>query len=789
MKQFTITILLALMAFAPVQAQYTYAITFTDGSPNVDGQPEPEYWANVPVAEAFSTSLPSFGLVPDYPTEVRMTYGKNGIYVSAVCHSSKVRRDGSQRDNLGMGDYFTLSLDTWNDDQNAFEFTVNASGQRTDAQRSSSQKGITHDAFWKAKTQVEADRWTLEMFIPFTALRFPKEKIANWGLQFTRFDRSTGQTSTWNPQNPLVGDVVLQYGQLEGLAEVQQKQRVGVGVMSDIEPLNSSLISGNTSLIDRTINSYSTIDGKIGIGSAATLDVSIVPGFKTGGDYPSFFSLRTLLDQHFSNFNRLSETESGYLFTKSDNYRFAPNAINSFFIPTSPVFQNPDLPKLLQKSRFTLRTRSNIGIGVEHSLYSKPEYRVFEANAYAQRFERPTHTTLALDKALRNNSWVQLTQSVFNFGARASNNYRTTAGIQLRDRSNKYELKGNFRLLHQNKYSVADGYGRLAKINGRWTYALEHKTVGQTDKSVLTPFMPGIVGISSSYTSERYSQATVAYNSFKKAKYWQNTANFASILHKDAFYSTDFTNTTFKVGKRALTHGFKALSAALVVEEDWGQYEYLYFPGTKISIAGVLNPMGMELGFTSDTRRRIILEATFQPTWVFGRNLSFYKSNCSLQWAATRTLALNGSINYNFTNNFVNGADVINDIRTVEVYDIGVANPNLGLTYAPFRKLNFEFNTAGVIYRNYSAKRYSFNENNGFDPSPAAPDVVEKPYRVRSLSGIVNFYPNAGSVIRLEVGYSDYSFVNLTPGPRFGQISEDSRWSPNLSFSFNLQRI
>jgi hypothetical protein len=177
-----------------------------DARPKLDGELNDSCWQQVPVVQDFSTSTPVFLQTPKNATSVQLFFAPDALYVGAFCASPKVRADGSARDEAGTGDWFSIALDTWNDDQNAFLFRITPGGLQSDARIGGNLSEFDYDAVWQSAVQLQANGWSLEMRIPYTALRFPSKGAQYWGLQMSRYDRNTGELSTWNPQNPLIYD-------------------------------------------------------------------------------------------------------------------------------------------------------------------------------------------------------------------------------------------------------------------------------------------------------------------------------------------------------------------------------------------------------------------------------------------------------------------------------------------------------------------------------------------------------------------------------------------------------
>ena len=50
------------------------------------------------------------------------------------------------------------------------------------------------NAVWKSGAVIHNDGWSFEMFIPYSAIRFGKKDVQDWGLNITRRRRKNGTT-------------------------------------------------------------------------------------------------------------------------------------------------------------------------------------------------------------------------------------------------------------------------------------------------------------------------------------------------------------------------------------------------------------------------------------------------------------------------------------------------------------------------------------------------------------------------------------------------------------------
>src|SRR5690349_12147264 len=105
--------------------------------PKIDGKIDDEAWKIAPVATDFIQNFPTFGQPATVRTEVRILYDNSAVYIAAHLYDdpSLVRkqitsRDGEQRQDV---DYFSVFFDTYNDQQNGFQFLVTSANVQSDA--------------------------------------------------------------------------------------------------------------------------------------------------------------------------------------------------------------------------------------------------------------------------------------------------------------------------------------------------------------------------------------------------------------------------------------------------------------------------------------------------------------------------------------------------------------------------------------------------------------------------------------------------------------------------------
>jgi len=200
-------------------------------SVDVDGRLDETAWQR-PTNPPMVQNEPENGADPIQPTDWWVAYDDDALYVAARMHeagdvSSKLGR----RDTWPASDWIYLNLDTFNDDRNAFSFSVNPDGVIGDGVLYNDGWGDNSwDGVWTCATSIDSKGWTVEMRIPFSQMNFPATDTQVWGINFSRryllcngredlFHMPRGEAGYMNRFPDLVGIEGIKPGQrLEVLA-------------------------------------------------------------------------------------------------------------------------------------------------------------------------------------------------------------------------------------------------------------------------------------------------------------------------------------------------------------------------------------------------------------------------------------------------------------------------------------------------------------------------------------------------------------------------------------------
>lgn len=496
--RFTLVFLLLLSGLFVQAQQKRLSTLYVKQGIKLDGDLSDDAWKQVPEAVDFIMNQPSFGSVASKRTSVRIVYDDVAIYIGAQLFDdpARVRKQLTARDNHDRADadHFAVFLDTYSDRQNGFQFLVTSRNVQSDARLSAIFQGDwgaygdkSWDAVWDSRVAFNDRGWSVEIKIPYSAIRFPKDNSQSWGVQFLRFDRSGNETSFWNPVNPAVNGFVNQFGILDGLNDLKPPLRLS------FSPYVSGGFRNNApeETGDRKAEWLRSggMDLKWGINESFTLDATLVPDF---GQVISDNKVNNLtpFDIQFQE-NRPFFTEGTELFNKAgifysrrvgrepDGYSDVRDRYENN--ESYEVLDNPSVTPLYNAVKFSGRNKHNMGIGIFNAIARPVDATI--RNKYSGldttiRTEPLTNYNIfVLDKALHNRSFISFTNTnVLRSGAAPDAN---VSAIDL----GLYSADNRYALLLKPRYSKTFGTGgregwanfiSYGKVSGKWQWSVSN---------------------------------------------------------------------------------------------------------------------------------------------------------------------------------------------------------------------------------------------------------------------------------------------------------------------------
>jgi len=271
-----------------------------DVSPIVDGRLDEEVWQSAEVLGNFIQRIPRDGAPASEPTEVRVLYTNEAIYVGAWLWDSEPGRivDGEAIRNapLDDSDAVLFVFDAFADRQNGFVFGTNPSGiefdgQVTDEGRGSmrgggggggrSQRGAgsgfntNWDGSWDVATSRDERAWYAEFRIPFSTLRYGPGDVQTWGFNVMRRIRRYNEESYWSPVPRQYDLVRVSYaGFLEGIEPPASRNVTMIPYVLRLAERN--YVAGDESF---RYPGDVGVDAKVQLTSSLTLDLTVNTDF------------------------------------------------------------------------------------------------------------------------------------------------------------------------------------------------------------------------------------------------------------------------------------------------------------------------------------------------------------------------------------------------------------------------------------------------------------------------------------------------------------------------------
>lgn len=454
----------------------------------IDGKLNEDEWQTAAVATDFTMLEPDNGkaIDPSKKTDVKVLFDDEAIYIGAVLNDDepeKIMREITQRDDDGATDFFGLSVNGYNDGQQEFRFIVTAAGVQWDANANSTTgEDPSWDAIWESEVEVTNTGWTVEIKLPYSALRFSKEQKQIWGMQFFRQLRRHRQLYTWNYVNNNKGSLEQQSGELVGIENIKTPTRLFFFPYASAYVNNSKEKGTKTEL-------KGGMDIKYGINDAFTLDAILVPDFGQTAFDNQILNLGPF-EQQF-NENRPFFTEGTDLFNKGDLFysrriggkpSLRKSQVNEIKTEDEIIENYPDKINLVNALKISGRTKKGLGIGFLNAITEKTDITLKDTITNARRSQTveplANYNILTLDQRFNKNSSV----SFINTNVMRNQEFRdanvSALVFDLNTKKNTFNLSGDF------KYSFVNEYQDLENRNGYNTSLSFAETSGKIRFSV-----------------------------------------------------------------------------------------------------------------------------------------------------------------------------------------------------------------------------------------------------------------------------------------------------------------
>lgn len=175
------------------------------GPITLDGRLDEPDWLRAAVAADFVKVRPDYAPTTPYPSEVRVLFDDEHLYIGAFNRDSAglatLRMPDLRRDFSPMeSDVFGVTFGPLGDGRTAFQLQVSPLGSQADVQAfdGGASFSFSWDAMWRVRTTRADSGWIAEIAIPWTSIRYAKG-LQSWDINFVRNTRRAAQWSAWVP--------------------------------------------------------------------------------------------------------------------------------------------------------------------------------------------------------------------------------------------------------------------------------------------------------------------------------------------------------------------------------------------------------------------------------------------------------------------------------------------------------------------------------------------------------------------------------------------------------------
>lgn len=624
MKRFFIFFLFLLLISKTSHGQKEINALKIESKITIDGKLIESDWGKAPVAESFIQLKPIPGKEASQTTKVRVLFDDEAIYFGAYCydHKDSISKVLSLRDDLNANlDVFAVILDTYNDDQNGFYFSVTSRGVQSDSKIIGVDFNEQLNLVWTSAVDINDNAWVVEMKIPYSAIRFPKVDQQNWGINFIRQISRNREESMWNPISPDFDNYLAQSGNLNGVIGIEPPLRLAlmpyVSGYVDHFPKDENGIGGFT----RSFNGG--LDIKYGVNEAFTLDMTLVPDFGQVVFDNQVLNLSPFEIQF--NENRQFFTEGTELFNKSGLFYSrrigiqAPYSVLKTLLEGNEYLENvPSSSQLYNATKFSGRMSNGLGIGVFNGVTAQQYATAINPNDQTEReiliSPITNYNVVVMDQNLNNNSSVTLTNSnVWRAGSFYDANV-SKLNFLINTDNNNYSISGSSSVSHKSGITTDPtgfNWGLTgSKQRGSWAGSVSYF---EEDNK----YDPNDLGFNSN-NNRKITTGSISYRNFKPNWSLLNrlitnlSASYNRLYFPNVYTATYLNGSATLVTREFDAAGFR-LNSSLTESYD-------YFEPRKQG-AFYIRPTWFNSGvwISTNYQKRLVIDAGINYNYV-GRN-------------------------------------------------------------------------------------------------------------------------------------------------------------------------
>ena len=445
--------------YASINRVYFAARTQT--KPKIDGKLDDDCWQKTGTWDGdFIQQQPHQAAPPSQETEIKILYDDKYLYFGFICHDNEPEKMDpilGRRDQMN-GDVTGIAIDSYNDNQTAFEFNLTAAGQKIDLMHLGEYGwDFEWNAVWDGKTTIGDSAWYAEMRIPFTQIRFSNEEEHVWGMHIWRWINRLQEESEWKLIPVDAPAMVYIFGELRGIKDIPYKRNFEV-----MPYVKGKYISQS----ENNENFGAGIDGKMGVTSDFTLDYTINPDFGQVEADPSVLNLTSyevFYDEKRPFFlegkSILEYNAANDLVYYSRRIGHAPGYYPD--VSENETLSLPENTSILNALKFTGKNKKGLSLGVVNSMTAKENATIYSGDESRKEAVEPF-----------TNYFVGRLKQDFNKGSTTIGGIATSTIRNIKDEQLEYladkSFVGGLDFEHnwKNRKYFVNGKSFFSSING-----------------------------------------------------------------------------------------------------------------------------------------------------------------------------------------------------------------------------------------------------------------------------------------------------------------------------------
>jgi hypothetical protein len=367
----------------------TYTTDRATAPPRIDGLLDDAVWDRVEWGTGFLQREPEEGALPAGETAFKILYDDANLYVAYRAFDPEPEKVSSVlgRRDFFPGDWIEINIDSYHDHRTAFSFTASLSGTQGD--EFVSQDGDNWDGNWDPVWEHEArpdeQGWTAEARIPLSQLRYGDQDEQVWGIQVQRRIFRLEERSVWQPIPKDEDGWVSRFGELRGIRGIRGQRRIEVLPYAIAQGETFEEVPGDPFATGTSGKVSGGLDGKFGVTSDLTLDLTVNPDFGQVEADPSVVNLTAFETFYPEKRPFFIEGANIFDFPIAPSVAFGTHTQDRLFysrrIGRQPQYRadwyeegwvdQPDQTSIVGALKLTGKTEDGVSIGVLESVTAK----------------------------------------------------------------------------------------------------------------------------------------------------------------------------------------------------------------------------------------------------------------------------------------------------------------------------------------------------------------------------------------------------------------------------------